>query len=53
MFLHIFLTIYKFTTCQLKTKLTVAELCQLNAELNSERVYCPKYYLYLNITYLK
>jgi hypothetical protein len=36
-----------------KTKLTVAELCQLNAELNSEKVYCPKYYLwYLNITYL-
>jgi hypothetical protein len=32
-----------------KTKLTVAELCQLNAELNSEKVYCPKYYLwYLN-----
>jgi hypothetical protein len=28
-----------------KTKLTVAELCQLNADLNSERGYCPKYYL--------
>jgi hypothetical protein len=33
-----------------KTKLTVAELCQLNAELNSERVYCPKYYLWIYLS---